>query len=135
MSELFNYIDLLGTPFKMGGRDKTGLDCYGLVKELYSRVGITLPEYTSSHLSANDKTIISMMISQGLDLFSRIYTPEPFSLVTFFIRPPFTTHIGVVMPDKYRFIHILKDTSVAVERLDAPEWEKRITGYFKWKTN
>lgn len=130
-----NYEDLLGVPFLMGGRDKSGLDCYGLVKEIYIRKGITLPEYMSGHLSPDNRNLISMMITDGLELFSKLEKPEPFCLVTFFIRPPYTSHIGVVMPDCYRFIHILKNTSVAVERLDSIEWAKRITGYFKWKTN
>lgn len=39
------YRDLIGVPFKMRGRDTDGLDCYGLVMELYKRLGIELTDY------------------------------------------------------------------------------------------
>jgi len=33
------YKDLIGVPFKEGGRTTTGMDCYGLVVEIYRRMG------------------------------------------------------------------------------------------------
>ena len=43
---MIDYSDLIGVPFKNRGRDKnTGLDCYGLVMEVYKKIGIQLPEY------------------------------------------------------------------------------------------
>ena len=35
----FAYDDLIGVPFVDGGRDKNGLDCWGLVKEAFRRQG------------------------------------------------------------------------------------------------
>ena len=43
----FYFEDLLTVPFKKGGRDKTGLDCYGLCIELCKRTGRTLPDFTT----------------------------------------------------------------------------------------
>ena len=33
------YNDLVGIPFRMGGHDITGMDCWGLVVEFYKRMG------------------------------------------------------------------------------------------------
>ena len=39
------YDDLLGVPFKVHGRDKKGMDCYGLVLECLRREGKSLPDF------------------------------------------------------------------------------------------
>ena len=47
---MIRYDDLIGVPFKNHGRDvKTGLDCYGLVMEVYRRCGIDLPEFDAEY--------------------------------------------------------------------------------------
>lgn len=33
------YSDLLGIPFKFGGRDRDGMDCWGIVQEVHKRLG------------------------------------------------------------------------------------------------
>lgn len=39
------YDDLLGVPFRVHGRDRTGMDCYGLVLECLRREGKSLPDF------------------------------------------------------------------------------------------
>ncbi|MEK6531252.1 MAG: NlpC/P60 family protein [Deltaproteobacteria bacterium] len=125
-----NYEDLLGVEFKLNGRDPNdGLDCYGLCMEIYKRMGLRLPEFSY----AFQESLLHKQIEEGSRKFVEIADPEPGCLVTFAIMPPYTSHIGVVV-DGSRFIHIMKKTRVALERLDASEWRKRITGYYRWKT-
>lgn len=38
------YEDLMARPFVYGGRTPDGLDCWGLVLELYAREGIVIPD-------------------------------------------------------------------------------------------
>ena len=37
--------DLLGVPYRVHGRDRHGMDCYGLVLECLRREGKTLPDF------------------------------------------------------------------------------------------
>ena len=38
--------DLIGKPFVSGGRDvEIGMDCWGLVMEIYMRYGVRLPDF------------------------------------------------------------------------------------------
>ncbi len=97
--------DLLGKSFQYGGRGPLEYDCYGLVMEIYKRRGVSLPDFGSSPSAS------------------------------WIHRPPFTTHIGVVLEDGYRFIHIMTKTEVTIERLDSLLWKRRITGFFKPQMN
>ena len=42
---MIRYDDLLGVPFRTHGRDKKGMDCYGLVLECLRREGKSLPDF------------------------------------------------------------------------------------------
>lgn len=124
-----DYIDLIDKDFAWGGRGPDLYDCYGLVMEMYRRIGIDLPEYKS----IRDPNLIQMMILEGRKLFEKIEEPEPYCVVTFFIKPYITSHIGFVLEDAKKFIHIMIDSRVTVERLDSPAWKDRITFMGRWK--
>ena len=126
---MINYANLLGIPFKSGGRDLNGLDCYGVVLQVYKLCGIDLPDFGS--ISGE------MMVDNKFKIVSayweKIETPEVLSVVAFWsLNPKYVTHIGVVI-DNDKFIHIREKISVAVERLSHPVWNIRIVGFYRWK--
>ena len=42
--------DYIGIPFRLSGRDRAGIDCYGLVRLVYwESLGVALPEYGSRY--------------------------------------------------------------------------------------
>ncbi len=131
-----SYADLIGKGFKYGGRGPLEYDCYGLAMEIYRRLGIELPEFGSAiqvHVIHRmiDEAAHSKLDTQHSKLFEELSAPEPFCLVTFMIRPPYTSHIGVVLEDNVHFMHIVRKTKVTIERLDNQLWKRRITGFFK----
>lgn len=121
--------DLLGKPFRMGGRGPDAYDCYGLCLEIAARAGIEIVPFDS----IVDVCLRSDAINAGKADYVRLSKPEPFCLVGFKIRPPFVTHIGVVLEDCKHFIHIMRKRSVAIERLDLPFWSKRLDGFYRYK--
>ena len=125
---MFSYIDLLGKKFKYGGRGPEVYDCWGLCREVYRRLGIDVPDFQSS----SDFSEIHQKILQGKELLEQLNEPEPYCMVFFTLRPPYVTHIGIVLNPPY-FIHILEKSEVAVERLDSITWKKRIAGFYRWK--
>jgi hypothetical protein len=134
-----DYNDLLGAKFTHGGNSiAEGFDCWSLVREVYRRLGRELLEYKHlcEQIIKDDKfqyEHVDTLINDRKYLFVRLDRPEPFCIVTFIMLPPFVTHIGVVLEDKRSFIHILKQSSVSVERLDSLLWEKKIDGFWKFK--
>jgi cell wall-associated NlpC family hydrolase len=132
------YDDLLGAKFTHGGNSiEEGFDCWSLCREVYRRLGRDLYEYKhlAEQVMADEKfqyKNVDALIRVGAENFQPLQKPEPFCLVTFIMLPPFVTHIGVVLEDKRYFIHILKQSSVSVERLDSLLWATKIDGYWRY---
>ena len=120
--------DLLGIPYEKHGRTVKGLDCYGLVHLIYKRLGEELPEFAGDYV---ELTNIHKAIDDNKSKFIELEKPEPYCIVTFSIYPPYVTHIGVVLSDCQKFIHIMEKRNVTIDRLD--KWQKRIRGFYKWK--
>lgn len=123
------YSDLIGTNYAKNGRLPEGLDCYTLVQEIYKRRGIDLPSFDSPE----EDNLINMIYTGEVDKYSvKLNEPEPFCMVSFSIMFPGVNHVGVVLEDCKRFIHILKHRNVAIERLDHRFWAQKIRGFQKW---
>jgi len=128
--KVLDYIDLLSAKFEYGGKGDGKWDCYHLCREVYHRLGINLPEFDSP----DENSLINTIIRNKMDdIVERIDNPEPYCFVGFILRPPFLTHMGIVLEDSNKFIHILKQSGVTVERLDDPIWKPKIMGYYRCK--
>lgn len=126
---MLKYEDLLGKSFKFGGEGPDDYDCFNLARELYRRLGKDLPQF--SH--PTETSLIAQAVLEGKQVFEELSKPEPYCLVLFMVKPPYVSHVGVVLEDKIRFIHIMEKCSVCVERLDSLTWERKIRGYYRWK--
>jgi cell wall-associated NlpC family hydrolase len=120
---------LIGKKFGYGGRGPDTFDCYGLCIEAYRLIGSELPETGSAVMPS----VIDRLVEKNRPEFTQIERPTPFCLVTFSIKRPYTSHIGIVLDDCIRFLHIEQKMTACIERLDSPLWQRRITGYFEYK--
>ncbi len=127
------FTDLLGVPWKLGGRSFTGLDCWGLCLEVGRRAGIELPETDSPGSMDEVPGAFAEGRTDFADHFIRVPGPEPYAVVAFRLRGKFVTHVGMVLEDKEKFIHIIQGRNVAIERLDHPLWKKAREGFYRWK--
>ena len=121
--------DLIGKPFKYYGRGPRAFDCYGLIKEVLNRAGYELPD---------KKTFIEMRLrndalQKGREYVVELSKPEPYCIVAFRVEGPLVGHVGVVLEDINKFIHIQTKKRCCIEKLDHPLWRSRIEGYYKVK--
>jgi len=125
--------DLVGTPFKDGGKDRTCFDCWGLVCYIYLLRGMELPHYA---ISAYDSTKVHDQIDkarvswQQVDL-ERARIPDA---LLFRLDPShrsLTTHVGVLL-DSGRFILCLAKTGVIISRLAEPFYSQSLVGAYRW---
>lgn len=118
MSKEIQYADLIGVPFKNLGRDvKSGLDCYGLVVEIYRRCGKEIGEYYSD---CSDKARINAILRREVATtkWRRIAEgetlPVPCLVALRFNSPPgVVNHTGVYIGNG-RFIHTREKSAAAL---------------------
>lgn len=123
--------DLIGIPFKTHGRDLDGLDCFGLVKLIEKRRGINLLEFA---YDTTEKTIAHKLINESKSGYTEIATPEPWCTVAFSIKKPYVHHVGMVLDNTSYFIHVMKGSFVAIERLDSEAWKTKVSGFYIWNS-
>ncbi len=124
----------IGLPFLHDGRDKGGLDCWGLVQLIYrERLGIELPTYGGVYKDCSPQTMreIGQVMEQERERWKPVSQPKDFDVVLLKIAGKLPTHVGVVA-GKY-FLHVMSGTDSIIERLNSPMWVCRIAGFHRCK--
>ena len=120
----------IGIPFKEGGRDFDGIDCWGLTRLVYNNeYNIKLPSFNNEYI-ISDSDRIAELFSRYKEGWTPVTEPEEGSLVTFNILGN-QTHVGVIT-DKTSFLHIRENQTSTVEKLNSIIWNKRIAGFYKY---
>lgn len=99
-----------GTPHRMGGTDRSGIDCSAFVKHIFSNYfGVKLPR------ASRDQSKEGVSVSRQ-DL-------EPGDLV-FFKSGPSGRHVGIYVADG-KFLHTSSMIGVTISSMDEKYWNKR----------
>ena len=118
--------DLIGKPFRFGGRGPEDFDCYGLVVEMNRRAGIVLPNY----VSPRDDFEIGLLIGEQLHRWEPCKCGPGASVALRIGR--YVSHVGYMVSD-FEMLHAWNHTGgVTKEPLDAT-WERRIAGFYRFK--
>lgn len=121
------YSDLINKPFTDQGRGPDGYDCWGLVKEVYKRNGIELPDYTISAKACEE---ISQQIIESRPDWEQIQIAETPCLVVLKGDLYFVQHLGVHVGFK-KFIHA-SEQGVCIDRLNSPQWKTKFRGFYRY---
>ena len=106
---LKEYRSWKGTPHRMGGNTKKGVDCSGFVHQIYKRTfNMEIPRSTK------------LLMRAGIRIKKKELKPG--DIVTF--RPPtFPRHVGIYVSGN-KFIHASKSKGVAMTDLNNSYWKK-----------
>jgi cell wall-associated NlpC family hydrolase len=123
---VFKYGDLVGLPFKDGGRGPKAYDCWGLAVELFRRQGMHLHDYQCS--SEATKQVARCMATGILD-WQKLDKPEAGALVMIrMLDEGWANHCGIYLAHD-KFIHAYsEETGVVIDRIK--RWGPRIIGYY-----
>lgn len=113
---LYNFIDeWYGTRYRLGGTDKSGIDCSAFVQRLYSRVfNVTLLR------TAAEQFKLCTTIWKKEDL-------KEGDLVFFNIRTKRISHVGIYLMNDY-FVHSSVSSGVMISKLTDAYWRKYYAG-------
>lgn len=133
---MIDYTDLIGVPFANRGRDvTTGVDCYGLVTEVYKRFGYNIPEYYADYNNVeavNELITSKTAIKSNWQEVDKNNLPIPCLMaIRFGVPKGVVNHTGVYIGNG-KFIHIRENTGVCVDRINSPAWSRVIEGYYKY---
>lgn len=105
-------MDLLGKPYKNGGRGPDAFDCSGLVYYAFKKSGLTVP------VTAEEQGQGGAEVSRDAVL--------PGDLVVFKIKRDF--HVGIML-NEGEFVHASKSRGVAIDNLSLPYWTRSFQGF------
>lgn len=125
--------DYLGIPYADNGRDRSGIDCWGLVRLwLKEQQGIDLPSFANEYAGSQDPAL-EELVAREREGWVRVLAPMPGDVVLFRILGR-QWHVGVVVaPGK--FLHAREGQDSVVEGLDSPKWRHRVSGYYRYAGN
>ena len=121
----------VGLSFAAKGRDRAGVDCWGLVRLVYAeQLGITLPSFDAGYDSPQDARI-EEMIARGREGWAKTQTPQPGDVVVLRILGGLN-HVGVIAAPG-TFLHVRAGHTATIERLDSGLWQHRVEGIYRYQ--
>lgn len=127
--------EYLGIPYIHLGRNKEGLDCWGLIVdifkektniEIFDLVNFVKYEKMWSYNGKED-----YVDKYKDELWIKIDKPKFFDVVFFKNYKGITNHAGLYL-SKNRFLHCAEKVGVVVNKLEG-QWEKRVQGIYRYK--
>lgn len=120
----------IGIPYKAGGRDRTGCDCWGLVYlVLKEQFGKTIPIFDGLKGPTPEESTLLFDINRPLvDAYMPDIPKEGDIVLLRILGKP--SHVGVYLGHGL-MLHTMIGHDSAVDRVDGPRWAKKIEGFYR----
>lgn len=125
--------DYLGLPYVANGRERAGLDCWGLVRMVQAEVfNNDLPSFADQYVvSERDKT--AELIALNKESWVKVDVPQSGDVALFRILGE-ESHVGIITRPGY-FLHVREGQDSVIERLDSSAWKHRLVGVYRYAEN
>ena len=124
----------IGLPFHDHGRDRSGLDCWGLVRLVMAeQYSIALPSHNHEYQRSTQVEQISALIEREALKWRIIPAGHELcgDVIVLRVRGK-PMHVGMVLGDR-QMLHIERGIDSVIERYNGPQWIERIAGFYRYK--
>jgi cell wall-associated NlpC family hydrolase len=126
----------VGLPFAEHGRDRSGVDCYGLLRLVAAEEhGIALPSYAEGYATVTDLREIPALVAGGIEREWGQVDPgqerEGDAVLLRVLGQPL--HVGIVLTPP-RFLHVMKGIDACVEDYRSAVWTRRVLGFYRHRS-
>jgi len=124
----------IGLPFLDHGRDRAGVDCWGLVRLVMAeQFGIALPSFVYEYQRTTQVEKISALIERESPKWKQIEIgAEACGDVAVLRVRGKPMHVGIVLGDQ-QMLHIELGINSVIERYVGPRWADRIHGFYRYR--
>ena len=120
----------VGLPYVDKGRDRDGVDCWGLVRLGYAELlGIELPSHAEGYVSAEEMADVTRAIRGNMRPWRQVIRPHALDVVLLRIAGA-PVHVGLIVGGGF-MLHVHAGIDTALERIDTLVWRRRIVGYYR----
>ena len=132
------YTDLIGIPFRHAGRlPGRGIDCFGVLIEVYRRQGIAIPDVfvtvEKDWAKAEASTNATEWVREHLSGWHRREHRAIGCTVALSRGHGVVDHAGVMVSESH-FIHALEKCGVVLSNIDRKPWCDYLVGYYDYRT-
>lgn len=126
------YNNYVGIPYQDKGRDRSGVDCWGLVRLVYAeQYNIELPSFVDSYENSIAQ-LIEEAVNANKESWHLADEPKTGDVVLFNILGH-ASHLGVYVGSGY-FLHAAEGSRQSViEKLNHPSWSRRLQGFYRYR--
>lgn len=124
----------IGLPFLDHGRDRFGLDCWGLVRLVMAeQFGIALPSHAKAYQRTTQVEKISALVEREAEKWQPVSQGQETcgDVIVLRVRGR-PMHVGLVLGDG-QMLHIEFGINSVIERYSGSRWVDRISGFYRYK--
>ena len=124
----------IGLPFQDHGRDRSGLDCCGLVRLVMSeQFGIALPSYVHEYQRTTQVEKIGDLVEREASHWTPVAAEREICGDAIVLRVRGRPmHVGVVLGDR-QMLHIEHGINSVIESYAGLRWAERVSGFYRYK--
>jgi cell wall-associated NlpC family hydrolase len=124
----------IGLPFSEHGRDRSGLDCWGLARLVMAeQLGRALPSFVYEYASTSESESIAALIARECVLWDSVAAgDERMGDVVVLRLLGHPMHVGIVLGDR-QMLHIEQGIDSAIESYAGARWAHRVFGFFRYR--